>query len=212
MKNVCLIFLVSFIMIPMASAQGNQKVFSDYHTDTGPYFIGVGIKGNVYVNDNSAHDFAVWKKPTLGINAFAGFWFSRYFGGRFLFEGGKVHPYFQNMTNKVEEKYVLGRLDLLFDFTNSLCMCTHKRFYNIIPYAGLSGAFVYDAENRPDKNEKSSSFLFGVGLINSFRMSYNLSTYINLGFDFVDSNFDGSKSVKNLNGIASASIGLVYDF
>ena len=212
MKNVCLIFLVSLMLVPMASAQGNQKVFSDYIAVRQPYFIGVGIKGNVFVNDNGAHDIEVWKKPTLGVNAFAGYWFSRYFGGRFLFERGKVHPYFQNMTNKVEEKYVLGRMDLLFDFTNSLCACTKERIYNIIPYVGLSGAYVYDAENRQDNNEKSTSFLFGVGLINSFRMSYNLSTYINLGFDFVDANFDGSKSEKKLNGIASASIGLVYDF
>ena len=212
MKNVALVFVFNFFLVFSISAQGKQDAFSYYDAVSKNFFFGFGMKGNVYVNRISIQDVEVWKKPTLGVNVFAGHWFSRYIGGRLLFEGGKVNPYFQRRTIMVEENYVLSRLDLLFDLTNRLCGCTNDRFYNLIPYAGVSGAYVFNTENRPDHAEKSTSFFFGVGIWNSFRMSQNLSAYLNLGLDIVDANFDGSKNRRNLNGIASTSIGLAIDF
>ena len=212
MKSVALISVFISFSVFSILAQGKQEIFSYNDAVSRNFFFGFGLKGNVYVNQNSVQDIEVWKKPTLGVNMFAGHWFSRYFGGRLLFEGGKINPYFQERTIMVEENYVLSRLDLLFDLTNKLCGCSIDRFYNLIPYAGVSGAYVFNAQNRPDNAEKSTSFFFGVGLWNSFRMSHNLSSYLNLGMDFVDSSFDGSKAKRNINGIASASIGLVIDF
>ena len=211
MKNVALVFGFSFYLVFSLSAQGNQEI--SYYNDVArkEFFLGFGFKGNVYLN-NSGSDIEIWKKPTLGLNIFAGHWFSSYFGGRLLFEGGRLSPYFQERTIKVEEKYVLSRLDLLIDMTSSVFGYSRDRVYSCIPYMGVSGAYVYDAENRPDKAERSTSFFFGVGLLNSFRMSNNLSTYINFGLDLVGANMDGYQEVRKLNGIASASIGLIVDF
>ena len=211
MKNVAMVFGFSFYLVFSVSAQGYQEV--SYYNDAArkDFFLGFGFKGNVYLN-NSTSEPAIWKSPTLGVNIFAGHWFSRYFGGRLLFEGGKLTPYFQKKTIKVEENYVLSRLDLLVDMTSTIYGYSRDRVYSCIPYAGVSGAYVFNAENRPDKADRSTSFFFGVGLLNSFRMSNNLSTYLNFGLDIVGANMDGYKDVRRLNGIASASVGLVVDF
>jgi len=212
MRKGFLLIVFAWGLLFSLSAQRYQEVFFYNDVVSKNFFLGFGFKGNVYVNNNSANDVEVWKKPTLGINVFTGYWFSQIFGGRLLFEGGRIHPYFQNTTRMVEESYALGRLDLLIDMTSSIYGYSRDKIYSFIPYAGFSGAYVYNAENRPDNAVRSSSFFFGVGIMNSFRMSQNLSTYINFGFDFVDANFDGYKDNRKLNGIASASIGLVVDF
>ena len=213
MKNALLVFVFSFFSVLSISAQGRQGSYYDVGRKS--YFFGFGVKGNVYVNQYSVQDIEVWKNPAFGANVFVGNWFSRYMGARLLFEGGKVKPYFQERTIMVDENYVLSRFDLLYDLTNRICGCMYDRFYNVIPYAGVSGAYVFKAENRPDNARKSTSLFFGVGLLNTFRMSSNLSAYLNLGLDLVDSKFDGSRSDRSdrkLNGIASATIGLKIDF
>ena len=212
MKNVALISVFNFFLVFSIFAQGKQVVYSYNDVVSKDFFFGFGFKGNVFVNKNAFQDLEIWTEPALGVNMFAGHWFSKYVGGRILLEGGKVKPYFQRRTIMVEENYYLSRVDFLLDLTNMLCGCSIKRFYNLIPYAGVSGAYVFNAENRPDNATKSTSFFFGVGLWNSFRLSDNLSACLNLGLDVVDANFDGSKNTRKLNGFASASLGFVIDF
>ena len=190
----------------------NQKDSNDDDAKRKNFFLGVGVKGDVYVNDNGAHDIEVWKKPTLAGNIFMGKWFSHYFGSRIVLEGGQLNPYFQKRTVTEEEYYFLARLDLLFDFTNGLRSYSPDSFYSLIPYIGIGGEHSFNAKDRPDKAYNSSSFLFGVGLYNTFRLSDKLSAYLNVGLDLVNANSDGWGNVKNINGIAGASIGAVINF
>ena len=201
------LFSVFFFVLFSVSAQQYQEEYLDEYTGRKRIFFGLGIKGNAYINDNAISDFGVWTRPSVGLNFFAGSWFSRVIGGRIVLEGGKLHPYFQQRTIRVDEKYFLGRLDFLFDVTN---LYGADRVYNLIPYAGVSGARAFGAVNRPDGAKSSNSFFFGVGLLNTFRLSRNTSFFINLGFDFVDANFDGSKSKNELNGIASGGVGVIF--
>ena len=207
------LFLVfTFALLFTLSAQQYQNDYSHEKGEKKDVFWGVGLKGNVYVNDNATEEFEVWKMPTFGVNVFAGQWFSPIVGGRIVLETGKLTPYFQQRTVMVEENYALGRLDFLFNLTNCYRRDYDHRIYCLIPYAGVSGAYAFNAKNRPDNATRSSSFFFGVGLINSFHLSDNFSLFLNFGFDYIGADFDGSKSVKELNGIASASIGFVVDF
>ena len=194
------------------SAQQDQKDSDNDDAKRKNFFLGVGVIGDVYVNDNGAHDFGVWKKPTLAGNVFVGKWFNQYLGSRIVLEGGKLNPYFKKMAWKETESYVLGRLDLLFDLTNCFRSYDPDRFYNLMPYIGIGGEYAFNATRRPDGADHSSSFLFGAGLWNTFRLSEKFSAYLNLGIDFVNANADGYKKVKKFNGIAAGSIGVIYNF
>jgi len=212
MKKGCLMLAFSFALLASLAAQSYLKPYTtDDYSEKG-YFIGVGLKTNVFVNDNAIHDINVWKNPSLGGHIFAGKWFNPKWGTRILFEGGTLHPYFQSMNMKVEQKYVLGRLDFLLNLT-SLLAPDNYHVYNLIPYAGVSGAYAYKAVNRPDKVTNFTTFMFGCGLSNSIDFSRSISGYLDLGMDFVDADFDGYKSDnRKLNVIASLSIGIMVNF
>ena len=233
MEKRILLLVLNFVFLFSVSAQNNQGTTTSENAESKPaknqkdsekkdsesndderknFFLGVGVKGNVYVNRNGKDDSEVWKKPTFGADVFVGKWFNQYLGGRIVLEAGKLTPYFQKMKWKEEENYFLGRLDVMFDLTNCLRKYSSDNFYNLIPYAGIGFASAFNAKNRPDKVESSSSFLFGGGLLNTFRLSDKLSATLNLGLDVVDAKFDGWKGDKKFNGITSASIGVIYDF
>ena len=204
MKRSGLFLIFSFLFLFPALSQGYSGK---------DWFVGAGMKGNVYINDESAKNSEVWKEPTLAGELFVGKWFSSRVGGRVLFEGGGLHHYFVHIEEGVNQNYVGGRLDLLINATNFFRDYSPKSFYNLVPYVGLGSVHVFNATNRPDELDSSSSFLFGGGLMNTFRLSRNFSVYINLGMNLVDAALDGSVVDNNpFNGIASATIGLVINF
>ena len=175
------------------------------------FFAGIGVKGEVFVNDNAIHDSKVWSDLTLGGNVFVGKWFSQYVGSRIVVDYGLIKPTFQHGSVVEDEKYMLGRLDLLFDVTNCFRSYSPDRTYNLIPYAGIGGAKAFGAHNRPDYAGSSTSFLFAAGLWNTFRVTDKFLAFLNLGLDFVDSDFDGSK-FHRLDGIAAVTIGITVNF
>jgi len=212
MEKKILLLVLNFLFLFSVSAQNNQGTSTNEDAERKNFFLGVGIKGNVFLNENGK-DFEVWKKPTFGGNVFVGKWFNQYLAARIVLEAGKVTPYFQKMTIKEEENYFLGRVDVMFDLTNLLRPYSPDNFYNLIPYAGIGGAQAFNVKNSVKSNaENASSFLFGGGLLNTFRLSDKFSAFLNLSLDLVNAGFDESKSEKSLNGISAASIGVVYNF
>ncbi len=217
-KRIGLAFLGSLLLYISASAQAYHYKIpyvddEDEVVERDNFFIGFGIKGNVFVNDNAAHEAAVWSKPSFGADVFVGKWFSYYFGSRLTFEMGKLHPFFQHRTIMVDENYVMAKLDLLFNLSNCFReeWWRSKPGYNLIPYIGVSGIQVFNVKNRPDQVTRSSSFLYGGGLYNTFRLSNSASLFLNIGMDIVEADLDGSKSVRKINGIASTGVGVVFN-
>ena len=194
------------------SAQQNQKDSKDDDAKRNNFFLGLGVKGDVFMNDDALHDSEVLGHPSLGGNVFVGKWFNRYLGSRIVFEYGKLKPSFQRRRILEDENYGLGRLDLILDLTNCFPLYTSNRIYNLMPYIGVGGAFSMNAKSRPDGADHSSSFLFGGGLWNSFRLSDKLSVYLNIGLDLVDAGFDGWKDKRKYDGIAALSVGMIYNF
>lgn len=222
MGKLFLLFGLNFLLLCSVSAQNNQKdstsvrknreAANDEDAKRKNFFLGIGVKGNVFINDNATNDFEVWKKPTLGGNVFVGKWFNKYLGSRIMLEGGKVVPYFQKRTFQVDENYFLGRADILFDVTNCIRSYSPDNFYNLMPYIGIGGAHAFKVKSTLESAEKHSTFLIGGGLWNTFRFSDKFSAYLNVGIDVVDAAFDSYKVKKDFNGIASASVGLVFNF
>jgi len=240
MKKFNLLLVFSFAFLFSVMAQENSRVVSsdtNQEENNGKnWFLGAGAQGNVYVNDNTRRDAKVWQKPSLDGNVFLGKWFSHKVGARLLVEGGSLHPFFNkkgvSMGWMEHEKYLAGRVDLMLNLTNLFRSYSFDRFYNLIPYLGIGGGYDFNAKNRPDNVSSFSSLLGGVGLLNTFRLSHNWAAYINLGLNIADANFDGWKSKDSptitganpqqylgflsspnkLDGIASASVGLIYNF
>lgn len=225
MKKLYLLFGLIFLLLFSVSAQNNpedsaseqkkHEAINDEIVERKNFILGIGIKGNVYMNYNGANDLNVWENPTFGGNLFAGKWFSQYLGSRIVVEGGKLHPNFLKRTVIIDENYFLSRLDILFDATSCLRKHSPERIYNLIPYLGFGGVHVFNVKNPIDRNVKKSStaFALGCGLWNTFRISKSISAYFNMGLDMVDNKLDGYAGGRmDVNGITSGSIGLIINF
>jgi len=231
MKKFLLFLAGSCMLLAAVSAQGNRnestndrgqgravadskerkEVSKKDTTERKNFFVGITGKVHVYVNDNAKDDINVWKNPTFGGNVFVGKWFNQYLSSRVVLEYGTIKPSFQKRRIITDEKYVLGRLDVLFDVTNCFRSYSPDRFYNLIPYAGIGMARAFDAHNRPDGATGSTSLVIGGGLWNTFRMSEKFSAFLNLGVDIMTADFDGYIDRK-YNAIAAGSIGLMMNF
>jgi len=214
MKRLSLLLAFSLgCLFPVIAQEKEEKEEKEEKADNGKnFFIGAGVQGDVYINVDAAKNFEAWTNPTFGVNVFAGKWINPKVGIRIYGEGGALHPFFVYIRDE-KEKYLAGRLDVLINVTNFVRPYSRDRFYNLIPYVGIGGAYTYDTYHRPDGAAHFSSFMFGGGLWNTFRLTDNISAFANLGLNVVDAMFDGfAPGDIPFNGIASASIGLVYTF
>jgi len=241
MKKLNLLLAFSLVFLFSVTAQENSKVIVSSDTiqqnDGKNWFLGAGVQGNVYANDNLRRDTKVWEKPSLGGDVFLGKWFSHKVGARLFVEGGSLHPFFYqqekiSMGWMEHEKYLIGRVDLMLNVTNFFRHFSPDRFYNLVLYLGPGYGDTFNARNRPDHVSGSSSFLGGAGLLNTFRLSNHVALFANLGLNVQKANFDGYGNEKatvfgkgnvgeyvgvlssenKLDGIASGAIGLIYNF
>lgn len=221
MKKLSLLLVFSFAFLFSITAQKNQETTSNVGTSDGKnWFIGAGVQGDVYVNDNATRDADVWTTPSLAGNLFVGKWLSHKVGLRLFGEGGSYHPFFNDMKTMVHEKYLLGRVDFMLNFTNLFRSFSEDRFYNLIPYVGVGGEHTFNAIHRPDGADGSSTFIAGGGLLNTFRLSHNWAAFINLGLNVGDAKSDGFKGdnpsffgrPNYFDGVVSGSVGLIYNF
>ena len=234
MKKFSLLLTFSLAFLFSVIAQENVRVVSSdtiqKENDGKNWFLGAGAQGNVYANHNFRVDSKVWEKPSLAGNLFVGKWLSHKVGLRLLGEYGTLHPFFQkskSMDWMVDERYALGRLDLMVNVTNLFRHYSPDRFYNLIAYVGPGYGESFGSNNRPDDKSGSSTFLGGAGLLNTFRLSNHVALFVNIGGNITDAKFDGWKAGdgnkqpssgvtlkddSKLNGFANGAIGLIYNF
>ena len=219
MKKVLLFLIGSMMILASVAAQENNEESSKEKKEASAnddakrknFFVGIGVKGNIYLNNDTGNDTKLWGKPTAGGRVFVGKWFNPYIAGRIVADVGKMKPSFQRRTILVDSNYGLVRLDVMFDVTNCFRSYSPDNFYNLIPYAGIGRAKAFNAKNRPDKLDGSSSFVYGGGLLNTFKLTERFSAFLNVGIDLVDAKFDGHKDRK-YNGIVAGTVGMVVNF
>jgi len=190
------------------------------------YFVGIGAKGNVYVN-NYTTDF-LKKGTSLGGELFVGKWFNPVLGARLLLEGGELHPRFLvgKIEGMVKQTYGLGRVDLMLNLTNLFRSFSEDRFYNLIPHVGVGYGYAFSrtilnnnkfTQGNRASNADAGSIVFGGGLLNTFKLTKSLALFVDLNLDAVNQKFDyyynpNASGVKKFNGIGSAAIGLALNF
>ena len=213
MKRIGLFLIFSLVYLLSVTAQ---------ETSNG-YFVGIGAKGNLYLNNHT-----ILKGTSLGGELFGGKWFSPVLGARLFLEGGQLHPtYLVGKTEgMVHQTYGLGRVDLMLNLTNLFRTFSEDQFYNLIPHVGVGYGHVFSRtilgnntfkqENRAS-NADAGSIVFGGGLLNTFKLTKSLALFVDLNLDVVNQKFDyyynpKGSGLKKFNGIASGAIGLVMNF
>jgi len=221
MKKLSLLLVFGLLFLFSVRSQDNGVAQS---SDGKNWFVGAGVRGNVWINDNGSRYIKVWTKPSLAGEAFVGKWFSHKVGARLFLNSGTLHPFFTPeapMSLMEDEKYVAGRVDFMLNFTNLFRSWSPDRFYNLIPYIGPGLAHSFDRSlNSPSIDLKTTTFMVGAGLLNTFRLSSHWNAYVNVGLDAMDAGFDGwkdenpnlFKSPSKFNGAFNASVGLIYNF
>jgi outer membrane protein OmpA-like peptidoglycan-associated protein len=124
-----------------------------------------------------------------------------------------MHSFYSKGAIMVDQRYYSGRADLLMNVSNLFRHYSPDRFYNLIPHAGIGYIHAGDAPNWKNVNISQGSVVYGGGLMNTFRLTGNLSAYLNLAV--YASNFDKplrAKPNEGMKGFATASAGLIYAF
>ena len=239
MKKVSVFLAFCFVFLGSMVAQNNttttsttkdadatvKKVVtetpSDKISEGKNWFLGAGVRGNVWINDDGSELIKVWEKPALGGEAFVGKWLSHAVGLRLFVNGGTIHPFFgrngtENMDWMEDVKYISGRFDFMLNLTNLFRSNKEDRFYNLIPYIGPGYIHSLSATNYAPLTRKDNSFVVGGGLLNTFRLSHHVDLYVNVGTDLMNASLDGSPSGYFLktkyNGLFSGALGLIYKF
>jgi len=206
--SVFLVFSVVFIF----------SIAAQEATPAKNWFIGLGVNGDVYLNDTWKKS-DVWTKPAIGGELFVGKWFSSKIGARLNFAAGGIKPFFDlgepiGLMN-FKENYGLARLDLMLNLTNLFRPYSPNRFFNLIPHVGVGGAYAFGGDLKGsgafDGKDTYTSLLFGGGLMGTFRLSCAVALYLDLKGDLVDAKFDTYKGNHSFNAIASPSIGLLVN-
>ncbi len=93
--------------------------------------------------------------------------------------------------------------DIMFNLSNLLFGYNSKRFYNLIPYAGVGVIFT---RNQPRDSEMSLS----AGLLNTFRLCSKLDLNLDVRSTMFDDRFNADILGKKNDGMLSVSLGLTY--
>ena len=229
MKKISVLLTFCFVFFASVMAQVNNtttETTSGKITEGKNWFLGAGVRGNVWLNDDGTELIKVWEMPALGGEAFVGKWLSHAVGLRLFVNGGTIHPIFstngvENMAVMEDVKYIAGRFDFMLNLTNLFRSNKENRFYNLIPYIGpgyihTMNATITNPYQSMLNGRTDNSFLVGGGLLNTFKLSHHVDLYLNVGTDLMNASLDGSKSgyflKTNYNGLFSGSLGLIYKF
>ena len=142
--------------------------------------------------------------PTaLGFSVAVGKWFTPGLGLRTKVNGAWLNKAF----NKNSQTYVGINEQALFNLHNLLGGYDADRFWNFIPYAGAGVARNFDA--------KANSFVFSVGLLNTFKVAEKLFLNLDLGYysydkAFVGGNGGGVRPAHRFNQL-SLEVGVTYN-
>lgn len=119
---------------------------------------------------------------------------------------------------KTEIFYLNTQVDALFNLTNILFGFKKDRVYSFIPYIGVGWATTFNQgiyENRFGENvmgKHSNEVTANVGFLNLFNISEAFAISVDIRGTYMNDRFDQQIGGRYGEGIASATIGLTYNF
>ena len=177
------------------------------------WFVGVNGGAQIYLGEfDKLMKYNDRISPALDISV--GKWFTPSIGTRIMYSGFYTKGATKNKTFAtkmfVDESQLLYKqkiemmnlhADVMFNTSNLLFGYNPKRFYNMIPYAGI-GCFI--------AWEKERNINYGIigGILNTFRICPGLDLNLDIRGAIVDENFDNETGGFPKDGLASVSLGI----
>lgn len=228
-KKLFLGVAICALAVSSASAQVVKGV--EAQTKRGPYetnrlfdnvFVGVAGGVNYYMGENDGKmDFGDRLAPA--VQAYIGKWITPCVGVRVGYYGIKANGFTYSKNNAfAQDAYQNGyeqkmnynqlRGDFMWNISNAISGYRKDRFWDIAPYAGVGVAWAASEHKVNGSHNKNYELSISAGLYNMFRLTEALDLTVDLNAAYINQRFDGETGGSRAEAIASASLGLAYNF
>lgn len=192
-KYYILVFAAVMLFSTAAYAQKANYGYENRFRDN--WFVG----GAIGVNALNVKVGSFDSPASLGLDAHFGKWFTPMFGARVGWQGLDIK------TKEASFGYNYVHGDLLWDFMNTFDSYRPGRIYTLAPYVNVGAILNTGAKSKL----ASKGFGAGLGLVNSFRITPYMSTYLDLRATLMSERSVGHRAGKAL--MTSAMAGLQFD-
>ena len=224
-------FFLTVAICVVAAASVNAQVVKGAEAQTlrGPYetnrlfdnvFIGAAGGVNLYQGEND-HEIDFFKERLApAVQGYIGKWVTPSVGIRLGYYGIKANGWFQSTAllpnngytdapgsgkQKMGMNYVRG--DLMWNISNAIGGYRADRFWDIAPYLGAGVMW-----NKKVGGKHDTELAVSAGIYNMFRISKSLDITLDVTQNVVNQRFDGDARARRREFVASAALGLAYQF
>jgi len=227
-------FFLTVAICVVAAASVNAQVVKGAEAQTlrGPYetnrlfdnvFIGAAGGVNLYLGESDAKmDFS--KRLAPAVQGYIGKWITPSVGIRLGYYGIQAkglarirNPYvtpnplsLTGGTQKFNQNYVRG--DLMWNISNAIGGYRADRFWDIAPYLGAGVMWNKATKKVGSKYAHDTELAVTGGIYNMFRVAKALDVTLDVNLSIVNQRYDGQVGGHRREGIASAALGLAYQF
>jgi len=234
-------FLLTVAICAVAAASVNAQVVKGAEAQTlrGPYetnrlfdnvFIGAAGGVNLYQGEDD-HDVKITKRLAPAVQGYIGKWITPSVGIRVGYYGIKTvgvsydmisNPYAKATNKTVDAKHAGGqkteanqnyvRGDLMWNISNAIGGYRADRFWDIAPYLGAGWMWNRTTEKVGGKYHRDTELGVTAGIYNMFRVAKALDITLDINQTVVNQRYDADSRGHRREFIASAAIGLAYQF
>ena len=231
-------FFLTIAICAVAAASVSAQVVkgAEAQTNRGPYetnglfdniFIGAAGGVNVYFGEND-NQMKFTKRLAPAVQGYIGKWVTPCVGLRLGYYGIKATGLTYNGFNsyvvgaiadkdghaawkqKFNQNYVRG--DIMWNFSNAVAGYRSDRFVDFAPYIGAGVMWNRSEHKIAGKYARHPEFAVTVGLYTMFRVAPALDVTLDINGSMMNQRYEGEVGGKRREGIASAALGLAYQF
>ena len=219
-------FFLTVAICAVAAASVNAQVIKGAEAQTlrGPYetnrlfdnmFIGAAGGVNLYQGEND-HEIDFFKERLApAVQGYIGKWVTPCVGLRLGYYGIKAYghsplpnaynEYIAGAKQKMAINYIRG--DIMWNISNAISGYRSDRFWDIAPYLGAGVMW-----NKKIAGHHDTELAVTAGIYNMFRVAKALDITLDINQTVVNQRFDADSRARRREFVASASLGLAYQF
>lgn len=218
------LMLLSLVLLSGIITYAQEETVIEIQSRKGPYvtnrffdnmFISIGGGAQVYMGEFDHHS-AFSKRIAPAMDISLGKWVTPSLGLRLQYAGLKAYGWSNEESvytrsedgGEFREKFNVMNLhaDALWNISNAIGGYRDDRFWDLVPYAGFGVA-------RSSGNSHSDTeFVINLGLLNVMRITNSLDLNLEARMMLVDERFDGVTGGRKVDGLASLTAGITYNF
>ena len=226
-------FFLTVAICVVAAASVNAQVVKGAEAQTlrGPYetnrlfdnvFIGAAGGVNLYQGEND-HEIKITKRLAPAVQGYIGKWITPSVGIRLGYYGIKAtgftpiavptNPYNYGIADgkqKMNQNYIRG--DLMWNISNAIGGYRADRFWDIAPYLGAGWMWNRTTKKIGGKYHRDTELGVTAGIYNMFRVAKALDITLDVNQTVVNQRYDADARHHRREFIASAALGLAYQF